>query len=156
MFCFSLTEDMEARKPYRLPPEGRSQMTRKQKTQLLQLREEGLGYVKIGKILGVSKDTVRSFCRRNEPGACKETCKQCGKALRAFPGRKPRKFCSDRCRQKWWNAHLDEVKRKAIYSFTCQNCGKPFTAYGNKARKYCSHACYIAKRYGSNGNSHEN
>ena len=26
-------------------------------------------------------------------------------------------------------------------------CGRLFTAYGNKKRKYCSHRCYIEHRY---------
>jgi hypothetical protein len=35
----------------------------------------------------------------------------------------------------------------------CQHCGKPFTDYANRHRKYCSHPCYIAARYG--GDQHE-
>lgn len=31
----------------------------------------------------------------------------------------------------------------AIYSFTCAHCGRPFTAYGNRHRKYCFLAHYI-------------
>ncbi|RXM53885.1 RNA polymerase subunit sigma-70, partial [Clostridium tetani] len=26
-------------------------------------------------------------------------------------------------------------------------CGKEFSAYGNKNRKYCSHNCYIRDRF---------
>ncbi len=32
--------------------------------------------------------------------------------------------------------------------FTCACCGRYFTAYGNNHRKYCSHGCYIAGRFG--------
>ena len=49
---------------------------------------------------------------------------------------------------RWWNSHLDLVKRKAIYHFTCPTCGREFTAYGNAHRKYCSHSCYIEDRFG--------
>lgn len=56
-------------------------------------------------------------------------------------------FCSDNCRMKWWNSHQELVNRKAEYVFVCRNCGKLFTAYGNKERKYCSHSCYIEHRY---------
>lgn len=52
-----------------------------------------------------------------------------------------KKFCSDRCRMKWWNSHLDQVQRKANYDFVCPVCKKPFTVYGNANRKYCSHEC---------------
>lgn len=45
------------------------------------------------------------------------------------------------------NAHPEAVKQKAVYTFTCPECGKEFTAYGNAKRKYCSHDCYIAARF---------
>lgn len=56
-------------------------------------------------------------------------------------------FCSDSCRMKWWNSHQELVDRKAEYDFVRRNCGRLFTAYGNKERKYCSHRCYIEHRY---------
>ena len=41
----------------------------------------------------------------------------------------------------------------ACVSTRCARCGKPFTAYGNAGRKYCSHSCYIADRFkGGDGN----
>lgn len=64
------------------------------------------------------------------------------------PGRKRKRFCCDDCRNKWWNAHLELVKRKAVYTYTCPACGKKFTVYGNSHRKFCSLACYIAYRFG--------
>ena len=39
-------------------------------------------------------------------------------------------------------------KRKAMYEYTCPTCGSTFYAYGNRSRKYCSHECYIAARFG--------
>ena len=81
-------------------------------------------------------------------------CLQCGALLTQTPGRKRVKFCSDNCRTAWWNAHPEKVNRRAVYHFTCAHCGKPFTAYGNAKRKYCSHACYIADRY-KGGDGHE-
>ena len=111
-------------------------MTDLQKEQIKTLRLQGIGYVKIGEMLGISDNTVRSFCRRNGLGdAAKNTvaCKHCGKLIKIIPKQKPRKYCVD---------------RKAVYAYTCSHCGKPFTAYGNKERKYCSHGCYIADRFG--------
>ena len=126
-------------------------MTNVQKQQIIDFRKQGYGYIKIGQMLGVSDNTISSYCRRN--GLDLDTvskavpCKQCGKPIKRACGRKPKKFCSDACRIRWWNEHLDCVNRKAVYEFTCANCGRTFFAYGNKDRKYCSHACYIADRY---------
>jgi hypothetical protein len=125
-------------------------MTNEQQLKIMTLRQQGYGYIKIGQMLGVSDNTVRSFCRRNERGKNTKTavffCKQCGKQIKPISGRKPKKFCSDACRVLWWNSHMECVNRKAIYPFNCQHCGKPFSAYGNRSRKYCGHVCYIADR----------
>ncbi len=40
-------------------------MTDEQKTKIISLRREGLGYTAVAKRIGISKDTVKSFCRRN-------------------------------------------------------------------------------------------
>lgn len=125
-------------------------MTNVQKQQIITLRKQGYGYIKIGHILDISNNTVRSFCSRNDldgGNTRTQSCKQCGKSIKRASGRKPKKFCSDACRMLWWNKHLDSVNRKAVYQFTCACCGNSFSAYGNKNRKYCGHACYIAGRY---------
>ena len=102
-------------------------MTDLQKDQIRFMRLQGIGYVKIGQALGISNNTVRSFCRRNgldgEAGKSPVRCQQCGKPIKVTPKQKPRKFCSDRCRTIWWNNHLDSVERKAVYHFTCAACG---------------------------------
>lgn len=107
--------------------------------------------MKIGEQLGISDNTVRSFCRRSGLGdSAKNTvaCKQCGKLIKIMPKQKPKKFCSEVCRTAWWKSHPECVNRKAVYEYTCECCGRHFTAYGNNHRKYCSHACYIADRFG--------
>ena len=134
-------------------------MTDEQKKSVRKLRAENQSYVTIARELGVSVSAVKAFCQRNgltgfravtiketEPEV--STCKCCGKALTQKAGIKEIKFCSGTCRQTWWNSHPEKVNRKAVYSFTCACCGKPFTAYGNANRKYCCHACYIESRYG--------
>ena len=133
-------------------------MTKEEKTQVDSLREEGLGYKKIAQMLGVSDNSVKTYCRRKEkepkpearpePVPEKKKCLCCGKTVLQIKGRKEKKFCSDRCRMKWWNSHLDLVKRKAVYEFTCPCCKEQFTVYGNANRKYCSHECYIEDRFG--------
>ena len=133
-------------------------MNTQQKTEIASLRSKGYGYTKIAQALGLSKNTIKSYCRRNNlSGAALESadvpplvltyCAECGKEITQVPGRKEKRFCSDDCRHKWWNAHPEQITRKAIYTYTCASCKKEFTAYGNSHRKYCCHACYIAERF---------
>lgn len=133
-------------------------MTDKEKTYIAELRKKGLGYKKISQKTGISADTVKTYCRRNGMSCQRNDldstkCMACGQPIVQNPGRKEKKFCSDRCRNQWWNSRLDLVNRKAMYHFTCSFCSKDFIAYGNAQRKYCSHACYIADRFG--GGDHE-
>lgn len=132
-------------------------MTDRQKDRIRQMRADGFGYMKIAQELGISENTVKSFCQRKGLGAEKikvavpsadGICPCCGAEVEQNPGRKAKKFCSDKCRNKWWNSHPDKVERKARYEFVCAYCKKPFTAYGNAGRKYCCHACYVADRFG--------
>lgn len=125
-------------------------MTDEQKQQIIALRRDGEGYGRIAAQLQISINTVKSFCRRHSLAASTAgaVCEQCGKPIEQNPGRKRKRFCCDVCRNKWWNAHLELVKRKAVYTYTCPACGKKFTVYGNSHRKFCSHACYIAYRFG--------
>lgn len=140
-------------------------MTKDQRKTIDSFRTQGMGYKKIAGLLGLPENTVKSYLRRNSPKGVPESklhqateqvdsvtethnCLQCGKPVRQNPGRKAKKFCSDTCRYFWWNGHLEQVKRKAIYHFICPVCQKEFTAYGKANRKYCSHACYIRGRFG--------
>ena len=134
-------------------------MTDTQKDRIRQMKADGFGYIKIARELGLSENTVKSFCRREGLNAVADmegppvdsvegTCLCCGAKVVQNPGRKIKRFCSDKCRNAWWNSHLDQVERKANYEFVCAYCKKPFTAYGNAGRKYCSHACYVADRFG--------
>ena len=142
-------------------------MTNEQKTVVESLRSQGLGYKRIAAQTGISANTVKSYLRKYAPAATEQEapsvvqetvavpamdgesyCRCCGKPVAQNPGRKEKKFCSDSCRANWWNSHLDLVKRKAIYHFTCPTCGRDFSAYGNAHRKYCSHSCYIEDRFG--------
>nr|DAN60214.1 MAG TPA: hypothetical protein [Caudoviricetes sp.] len=132
-------------------------MTENQKAQICALRKQGVGYMKIAQQMGISQNTIKSFCRRNNltgiekpnvPVADGSVCECCGKAMVQMEGRKKKRFCCDACRNKWWNAHLDRVQRKAIYKYKCPNCGKEFEVYGNSHRKYCCHECYVEYRFG--------
>lgn len=133
-------------------------MTNKQKVQIAEYRSQGYGYTQISKMMDLSISCVRTYCKRHGLGgelgymapvpSGKYVCENCGRTVAQNPGRKLKRFCSDRCRNQWWNAHQDQVNKKAIYEYTCSFCGKPFMAYGNANRKYCSHECYIEDRFG--------
>jgi len=134
-------------------------MTDGQRQQIIRLRKEGCGYTAIAKELDISRDTVRSFCRRNglagemaiTEKAAGQTedgfCRECGKGLHQTGGVKKKVFCCRECREKWWHEHPGQIKQRAVYSFVCAGCGKAFTAYGNSHRKYCSHECYVRSRF---------
>ena len=136
-------------------------MTDEQKEQIKVLRQRGMGYIRVAQALGISENTIKSFCRRNKlTGQVKQEklaehfCLYCGAAVTQNPGRKEKKFCSNKCRMKWWNAHFDKLNKKTMYPYICPHCGKGFEVYGNSHRKYCSHACYIADRF-QGGECHE-
>lgn len=136
-------------------------MTKDEKNSIAQMRRDGYSYSQIARELGINENTVKTFCRRNGltgaamqapepvlPDIVEKPCLQCGKPVIQYPGRKEKKFCSDACRNKWWNSHMGQVRRKAMCEYTCPTCGGTFFAYGNRNRKYCSHGCYIEARFG--------
>ena len=121
-------------------------MKETEKDAVMQLRQKGMGYSSIAKALSLSVNTVKSFCRRNNQKYDDvHVCVQCGEIVPQKEGCKEKKFCSDTCRTKWWNHHTDLMKKNAV----CHHCGKSF--HGRAERKYCSHSCYIAERFGDKG-----
>ncbi len=133
-------------------------MTNTEKLLIAQQLKQGLGYTDIAKALGMSVNTVKSYCQRNGlrrsrgatmPAKAETVCKQCGSTLVHMPGRKKKQFCSDGCRMRWWHTHR-ELGRNARAA-RCQACGKEFVT--DRAQKYCSHSCYISARFGAYTNS---
>lgn len=134
-------------------------MTNEQQEKIRRLRLNGAGYTKVANELGMSKETVKSFCRRNglagkaEDMSAKQkeeegvVCRNCGKPLEQIPGKKIREFCSKQCRETWWKKNPEKIKKRAVYKYICANCGREFEVYGNAHRKYCTHDCYIADRF---------
>jgi endogenous inhibitor of DNA gyrase (YacG/DUF329 family) len=128
----------------------RTIMTNLQKTQIMERRASGEKYSAIAAALGLSENTIKSFCRRSLVAANTETaaahCPQCGAALTHLLHKREKKFCADVCRLAWWNALPEAVSRKAVCDYICAACGKPFTAYGDVSRKFCSRVCYGLSR----------
>ena len=100
-------------------------MTESQKAKIIKLRADGNGCRAIASKLGMSVNTVKSFCKRNNINtetAAKLTethvtqitcCENCGNEVQQVKGRRFKRFCSDKCRAAWWNRNLNLVKRKA-------------------------------------------
>ncbi|MDL2319488.1 RNA polymerase subunit sigma-70 [Eubacteriales bacterium OttesenSCG-928-A19] len=146
-------------------------LTDAQKQNIQMLRGQGFPFSRIAQEVGLSVNTVKSFCRRagepvgsvSEASEIKENkeksteikdskqrlcCKCCGKSLQHLPKAKPKQFCNDACRAKWWNTHRAEMHRQAMVPATCASCGAMFMRYAKTGRKYCSHACYVQDRFG--------
>lgn len=138
-------------------------MTDYERQKIYELRHKGMGYKAIGTAIGLSRDAVRSFCKRNNLGGDGEIvklnievmkandllCLNCGRLLKKKSKGRPRKYCSNICRRTWWNKNQDKSVQgeAAVYKFNCLHCRKVFRSYGNKKRKYCSHDCYIKDRF---------
>jgi len=128
-------------------------LTLTEKEKVHQMRLDGMSYSKISTYIGISENTIKSFCRRMKLGAGQKNkprtigkysgCKQCGKPLNHGTKGQPKKFCSDECRRLWWKSNDSQLIKKAYYTLTCAGCGMEFESYGNKNRKFCCHACYI-------------
>lgn len=125
-------------------------MTKEQKILILHYREQHMTYRQIGEKLGLSPDTVKTFCRRNTPRedrtetSTSSQCRNCGAPAHPLPGRRERLFCSPACRTAYWRKH-NLLGKDPRY---CAGCGALLTG-GSASRKYCSHACYIRHRFGS-------
>ena len=104
-----------------------------QRQKIIQLRQAGQSFAQIADKVCLPKSTVKSFCYRHTASAddVKQEprstfCPQCGKPL---PNRrfKPRRFCSDECRAKYWAAHGDQIVRRSAVDMTCPVCTGIFT-----------------------------
>ena len=105
------------------------------------IQDAGLGYKKIAEDLGISVNTVKSFCRRQRLKMYDAFCLQCGSPIQQPPRVRKKKFCSDKCRSKWWNRHPEQLQRQTMQHLTCVWCGRAFERYGKPNQQYCSRAC---------------
>lgn len=132
--------------------EERLSMTNEQKIKIAELRCQGHSYAKIAAQLSLSSNTVKSYCQRNALGVTPPkpiaTCKRCGVPISIKKNCKVRQFCSDKCRVLRWKEQHQQIYPKSIYHLICGHCGRDFDSAGNRSRKYCSHECYIAARFG--------
>ena len=133
-------------------------VTTQQKEQIAILRSQGESYARIADTLGLSENTVKSYCRRNgivtptaENPESSVKCASCSQPLVQTPGARNKRFCSDICRMQWWYRHPEAMKRSIEYHFTCPVCGMEFISYSTSKRIYCSRACFGVARKSTRG-----
>lgn len=124
---------------------GSDSMTQAQKERIAGLQRSGLGYRKIAAELGMSVDTIKSYCRRHPLPRYDAVCAQCGEFLVQTPHKKKKRFCCDQCRMIWWKAHPDQIVRKKVYTHTCLNCEVTFCSHRENSQ-YCSRKCFAESR----------
>jgi hypothetical protein len=138
-------------------------LTDVQACRIREMRLKGAGYRAIATATGLSRDSVRNYCKNNGINGFGEVaklnlqeqmkqgnaCLLCGMVIKQPLRGRRKKFCSEACRREWWKKHLDDIDKKetAIYKNICAKCGREFESYGNKKRKYCSQICYIKDRF---------
>ena len=145
-------------------PEHSTHLTAQQKEWIGILRQREKSYEEIAQIVKANVNTVKTYCRRNgiEKGSDSEyprmlrvqytECQNCKKKVMQIPGRKEKRFCSEECRNHWWNHNIDKSHGSTVEICTCLTCGAEFKAYSYKKRKYCSQNCYIQGRFGDEEN----
>jgi endogenous inhibitor of DNA gyrase (YacG/DUF329 family) len=133
-------------------------MTDEQRQKIKILRYQGFGYKKIANEVGLSRDSVRGYCRRNGLDGCgtelvaeyhavmKEEfisilCLNCGSEIKHNSLGRKKKYCSISCKQEWEKIH------RRSYTLTCEYCGKEFKSLGVNERKFCSQDCYQRDRF---------
>ena len=140
-------------------------MTDQQALQIRTLRQQGLGYHAIAGMIGLSRDSVRGYCKNHGLDGIQlnvkmntkerikngEACAYCAGPIKKKDTGRPRRFCSEICRRSYWRVHRKEEGIKHadhIYTMECAYCHETFESYANKSRKYCCHGHYILDRYG--------
>lgn len=139
-------------------------MTEEQALQVRELRSQGTGYKTIAGLVGISRDSVRYYCQRHGLGGIRIVyeanlkdrisdglaCAYCGGPLKREHTGRPRKFCSEACRRRYWKIHRNQlgVSDKKVYAMECPYCHKIFEAYGSRRKKFCCHEHYVLYRFG--------
>ena len=70
----------------------------------------------------------------------KKLCPVCGQPIVQNSDGRPKRFCSNLCRQKFWKRHPN---RKNWIPLVCPVCGRTFFVprENTRTRTYCSRAC---------------
>ena len=117
-------------------------MSLNRKDLIFAYREEGMTYREIAEKTGVSEQFCRTVCSRANRKQKADTpptgmCRYCGQQLFHTNGAKKKQFCSEHCR----NAFYNRVKMRKSYIRTCEYCGKDFVSFGYPKKRFCSREC---------------
>lgn len=84
--------------------------------------------------------------RKREPTSMR--CPVCDRVMEQSQRGRRKKFCSNTCRDKWWNR--EKRRDESGEEITCENCGKkfPVAKAAQQKRRFCCRECYFEYRYG--------
>lgn len=113
-------------------------MTREQQEEIRRLRAQGEGYKKIGALLDLSVNTVKSFCRRDaDRGHDRSAEQEDTRNLSVVTNEE-----SNIGNQQEEHDAVEHVPSDALL---CLRCHKPITSQGKRrTRKFCSDSCKVA------------
>lgn len=123
-------------------------MTNEQKQAIASMRDSGVPITSIAQQLGLSVNTIKSYCKRHSIHSGNQSrknilfCLQCHTEIPQVAHRKEKKFCSDKCRQLWWAENTALIPRDSQIERICPVCKTLFLSYKSKHRIYCSRTCY--------------
>ncbi len=114
---------------------GEMIMNIRQKAQIETMKKQGCTIRKISNELNVPVGTIKSYLSRRKSF---RQCECCGKSL-SITSAHIKRFCSDKCRMKWWRENK-EVSLKMTKK-VCPVCNQIFLSYPSKQQVYCSRQC---------------
>lgn len=81
-------------------------MTNQEKQQIIKLKKEGMSYSTIASITGFNESTIKTIYSRSKRNQLKkkELCPICGKPLIQTRGHRQKKYCSNKCKDKYWSS----------------------------------------------------
>jgi len=123
-----------------------------EKKRIIELKAEGKSIRDISSLLNIPRSTIGTYIKTFET---ESFCKCCGKLIAIKKGHRPRVFCSDSCRYKFWRSINNDKNKSTNYVVVCLCCQKKFYSYRSLKRKFCSRACYDLFRKGGGDNEAE-
>ena len=86
-------------------------MTTEQKLKIIELRNSGLTPKMISEKLGIGESYVKKIMY--DVSTNETICLNCGRVI-PKGNRRPKKFCSDKCRFFYHNSHQEDLHKKTI------------------------------------------
>ena len=104
-------------------------MTDETKRQLCELKQQGMSYRQIARMLGIPAGSVCSFFSNLAHQRVVVRCRCCGRKVPQTKGHRKKEFCDEDCRRWWRKENPDKRKLNVFHTATCAFCGKEFKAY---------------------------